>query len=96
MSNYQLELDKEEQEVLLSIERGEWKPVKNMTAAIKKYAEYAKNTLKKDQRISIRISKQDFIGIQNKAVEEGILYQTLITSIVHKYVNGKLVSKTAA
>jgi predicted DNA binding CopG/RHH family protein len=91
MRNYQL--DKEEQEILSSIERGEWKPVKNLAAEIKKYAEYAKNTLKKDQRISIRMSKQDFIGIQSKAVDEGILYQTLITSIVHKYVNGKLVPK---
>ncbi|MFZ2603879.1 MAG: antitoxin [Candidatus Omnitrophota bacterium] len=91
MRNYQL--DKEEQELSSSIEKGEWKPVKNMAAEIKKYAEYARNTLKKDQRISIRMSKQDFIGIQSKAVDEGILYQTLIASIVHKYVNGKLVSK---
>lgn len=91
MRNYQL--DKEEQELSSSIERGGWKPVKNMSAEIKKYAAYAKKTLKKDQRISIRMSKQDFIGIQSKAIDEGILYQTLIASIVHKYVNGKLVSK---
>ena len=91
MRNYQL--DKEEQELSSSIERGDWKPVKNMSVEIKKYAAYAKKTLKKDQRISIRMSKQDFIGIQSKAIDEGILYQTLIASIVHKYVNGKLVSK---
>ena len=91
MRNYQL--DKEEQELASSIEKGDWKPVKNMSAEIKKYAAYAKKTLKKDQRISIRMSKQDFIGIQSKAVDEGILYQTLIASIVHKYVNGKLVLK---
>lgn len=92
MDNYQL--DKEEQGLLSSIERGEWKPVKNMTTEIRKYAEYAKNTLKKALRISIRISKQDFIGIQKKAVEEGIPYQTLITSVVHKYVNDRLALKT--
>ncbi|HLD40748.1 MAG TPA: hypothetical protein VJA84_01060 [Candidatus Omnitrophota bacterium] len=57
---------------------------------IDKYAKYAKNTLKKDQRISIRISKQDLIGIQSKAVDEGIPYQTLVTSLVHKYVTGHL------
>jgi len=91
MRNYQL--DKEEQELSSSIERGEWEPVKNMAAEIRKYAEYAKNALKKDKRISIRMSKQDFIGIQTKAVDEGILYQTLITSIVHRYINGKLVPK---
>jgi predicted DNA binding CopG/RHH family protein len=83
-------LDKEEQEILDSIESGKWKTIKNMKAEVNKFAEYAKKTLKKDQRISIRISKQDLIGIQAKAVEEGIPYQTLITSIVHKYVNGRL------
>jgi len=89
MRNYQF--DKEEQEILSSMGRGEWKPVKNMASEIREYAKYAKKTLKKDQRISIRMSKQDFVGIQSKAVSEGIPYQTLITSIVHKYVNGKLV-----
>ncbi|MBL7131397.1 MAG: antitoxin [Candidatus Omnitrophica bacterium] len=89
MKNYKL--DKDEQELLSSLEKGEWKHVKNMKVLIDKYAEYAKNTLKKNQRISIRMSKQDLIGIQTKAVDEGIPYQTLITSIVHKYVNGNLV-----
>ena len=61
-----------------------------MKDMIDKYAKYAKNTLKKDQRIGIRISKQDLIGIQSKAVDEGIPYQTLVTSLVHKYVTGHL------
>ena len=85
----QHKLDKEEQELLDSIEKGEWKPVRNMKSEIRKYAEYAKTSLKKDQRISIRMSKQDLVGIQTKAVNEGIPYQTLITSIVHKYVTGQ-------
>jgi len=88
MDRYRLE--KEEREILDSVERGEWKPVKNVKAQIKKYAKYAKKTLKKDQRISIRMSKQDLLGIQARAVEEGIPYQTLITSLVHKYVNGRI------
>ncbi len=91
MRNYKL--NKEEQGLLDSIERGEWKPVKNMKAAIKQYAAYAKNSIKKDQRISIRMSKQDLIGIQTRAAREGIPYQTLMTSIVHKYLNGSLVHK---
>lgn len=73
-----------------SVKNGEWRPVKNMKAKIAKYAEYAKETIKKDRRISIRMSKHDLLGIQAKAVEEGIPYQTLITSLIHKYVNGKL------
>ncbi len=91
MRNYQL--DKEEQELLSSIEKGEWKPIKNMKEEIGKYAQYAKKTLKKDQRVSIRISKQDLVGIQSKAIEEGIPYQTLITSLIHKYLRGKLIVK---
>ncbi len=87
-------LSKEEKSLLNSIEKGKWKTVKNMKAEINKFAGYAKKTLKKDQRISIRISKQDLIGIQSKAVDEGIPYQTLITSIVHKYVNGRLRPRT--
>ncbi len=91
MRRYQL--DKEEQELLSSIERGEWKPVGNMEAEIKKYVEYARNTLKKSQRISIRMSRQDLVGIRTRAADEGIPYQTLIASIVHKYVTGRLISK---
>ena len=77
-------LDKQERELLESIENNDqWRPVKNMDAQIKKYAAYAKLALKKDQRISIRMSKQDLVGIQTKAMGEGIPYQTLITSLVH-------------
>ena len=84
-------LNKEERELLDSIEKGEWVSVKD-EPKMKQYAQYAKNTLKKNKRISIRMSNHDYIGIQTKAVEEGIPYQTLITSVVHKYVSGKLVS----
>lgn len=79
-------LDKEETKLMKSIERGEWVPVKNMNSEIARYATYTKHVLKKDQRISIRLSKQDLLGIQEKAVEEGLPYQTLISSVVHKYI----------
>lgn len=88
-----IKLDKEEIEIINSIERGEWVPVKNMGSEIARYTSYAKHTLKKDQRISIRISKQDLVGIQEKAIEDGIPYQTLISSIVHRYVRGGLIAK---
>lgn len=90
---HRYKLDKEEKELVRSIENGNWRPVKNMKAKINKYAKYAKKALKKDQRISIRMSKKDLIDIQTIAVDEGIPYQTLITSIVHKYVNGKLIAR---
>ena len=81
-------LDKEEQEILDAIERGEWQLVRPTKSELRRYAEIARNTLRKDQRMNIRISKSDLHRIKAKAVEEGIPYQTLVTSIIHKYVSG--------
>lgn len=86
-------LDKAEREMVQSIERGEWIPVKDLASEVKRYASYAKYTLKKDRRISVRLSHQDLVGIQEKAIEEGLPYQTLITSLIHKYVTGGLVAR---
>ena len=85
-------LDREEKNLLASFERGEWKSTKPGKAATHRYAEAARATLKKDHRINIRISQPDLEGIQAKAVQEGIPYQTLIASILHKYVSGRLAS----
>jgi len=86
-------LDKEEKEILESFERGEWKRIPNMKSAIKKHIEYAKATTRKDKRVNIRISSRDLESIQRKALEEGIPYQTLISSLLHKFVNGRIVEK---
>jgi predicted DNA binding CopG/RHH family protein len=88
-----IKLDKEEKEILESFERGEWKQVKNLKAEIKKHQAYARKTLKKDKRVNIRISSKDLEEIQALAVENGIPYQTLISSILHKYVHGGLLDK---
>ena len=79
-------LDKEEQEILNAIESGAWDRVKPGRSELEHYAQIAKNTLKKDQRMNIRLSKNDLNGIKAKAAEEGIPYQTLVASIIHKYV----------
>ncbi len=88
-----VKLDKEEKDILESFERGEWKQVKNVKAAVEKHQEYARNTLKKDKRVNIRISSKVLEEIQALAVENGIPYQTLMTSILHRYVHGSLVDK---
>ncbi|MBI4432844.1 MAG: antitoxin [Candidatus Omnitrophica bacterium] len=80
-------LDKEEQDILDSIEQGEWKAVKPTKRELAHYAVIARNTLKKDQRMNIRISKADLNRIKVRAAEEGIPYQTLVASIIHKYVS---------
>ena len=86
-------LDREEQEILESFERGEWKSVRNIKSEIAKHQTYARNTLKKDKRVNIRISSKDLVEIQTLAIEDGLPYQTLISSILHRYVTGRLIDK---
>jgi len=81
-----LRLDEEEQELVASYERGEWRSVPNFEQEKKKYQEIAAATFRKDRRVNIRISSKDLIGLQKRALEEGIPYQTLISSILHKYL----------
>jgi len=80
----------EEKDLLESIEKDEWKSANNRSQLIKELQETATNTMLKDQRMNIRIGKRDLDGIKERALEEGIPYQTLVASIIHKYVNGKL------
>jgi len=91
VSKSKIKLNKEERDILESFERGEWKSVKNLQEEIKKHQEYARQTLKKDKRINIRISSKDLDEIQSMAIEDGIPYQTLISSVLHRYVTGRLV-----
>ena len=83
-------LDQEEKDLMESIEREEWRSVKNIKQEKEKAIAAARNTLKKDKRIKLRLTQKDYHQIQIKAIEEGIPYQTLISSIVHKYLNGSL------
>ena len=82
-------LSKEEKELLDSVESGDF--VSTLTKARKEELEaIAASTFKKDKRINIRISNRDLIAVQSRASEEGIPYQTLVSSIIHKYVSGSL------
>lgn len=86
-------LNKDEKALLRSVESGEWRSVNNLKEEVRKYQGYARATLHKDRRINIRISSKDLDGVQRKALEEGIPYQTLISSVIHKYVAGALVHR---
>jgi predicted DNA binding CopG/RHH family protein len=86
-------LDLEEKDLMESIEKDEWQPVKNLGQEKKAAIQAARNTLKKDKRINLRLSQKDYHQIQLKAIEEGIPYQTLIASVLHKYLNGLLLPK---
>ena len=87
----QIKLDKEEREIAASYERGEWSPVKNMPGEIARYKEMAKKSLRKSRRINIRLVEKDLEKIQIYAIREGIPYQTLISSVLHKYATGQIV-----
>ncbi len=82
-------LDAEEKELLDSLERGEWKPVKNQKEEIALIQEAASNFMKKDARINIRVSQFDLNRIKRVAADEGLPYQTLIASVLHKFAAQK-------
>lgn len=78
-----------ENNLLESVENGEWVSVSS-ESELARYQEIAKTQLKKDKRITLRISNGVLTGLQKRAFEEGIPYQTLINSILHKFLSGKL------
>jgi len=86
-------LDNEERNLIKSLETEEWKSVKDIESWKTMLSKAATSTLTKDQRMNIRITKNDLEGIKIKAAEEGIPYQTLVASILHKYVTGRLMEK---
>ena len=87
-------LDKEEKDILDSFENEEWDSVKS-SGAVSKYQAMAQATLKKDKRVNIRISERDLELLQERALREGIPYQTLMSSVLHKYVTGLFSEKGA-
>ncbi|MDL1958425.1 MAG: antitoxin [Deltaproteobacteria bacterium] len=88
-----IKLDKEEKDLLDSYERGEWKSVKNLEGEIEKHRGYARQTLRKDKRVNIRISSMVLDELQTRAVEDGMPYQTLISSILHRFITGRFIEK---
>lgn len=84
------DLDQEEQEILDAFEAGTLLRVGDAPAIKKRHQEYAQAMLRKDARINIRLPTKDLRGLQKKALAEGIPYQTLVASILHKYVDGRL------
>jgi predicted DNA binding CopG/RHH family protein len=80
-----------DEEILASFEHGEWNPVRDQKRAIANLQASAEAALLKNKRVNIRISARDLEGLQAKAAEEGVPYQTLMASVLHKFVSGRLV-----
>jgi len=87
--------NKNEKEVLDSVERGEWRTIPDVEKESHRYQSYARSTFRKDKRINIRISEKDLIKLQRKAMKEGLPYQTFISSILHKFVSGRFMEKSS-
>ena len=85
-------IDDSELEILQAFEQGQLKSVATKTE-LAKFKSAARATTLKDRRVNIRLASGDLRDIQVKALEEGIPYQTLIASILHKYITGKLADR---
>jgi len=83
-----VKLDSEEQDLLESVERGEWKTVKNAKEEAAFAREAAANSLRKDERITLRLSSIDLDRLKQKAAYKGLPYQTFIASVLHEYAAG--------
>lgn len=86
-------LDREEQEVLDAYTQGRLEKVALTKEDVERYREAAQAVTRKDQRVNIRMSSQDLEDLKIKAMEEGVPYQTLMSSVLHRYVTGRLVAK---
>lgn len=88
-------LNQEESEILEAFESGKVKRSKDAAETQKRHQQYAEAMFRKDARINIRLPSKDLRGLQKKALAEGIPYQTLVASILHKYVEGRLHEKNS-
>lgn len=84
-----LKFDQEEQEILKAFQRDELTEI-NSEEEIKKLKEAAVSTVLKNKNINIRISSRDLLKLKAKALERGLPYQTLVSSLIHQYTDGKI------
>ena len=87
------ELSKEEREILDLVERDELVPVPDVDRQIEFARQAARNTFNKTKRVNLRVTERDFNLAHARAREEGIPYQTLLSSVIHKYLSGRLTEK---
>ena len=85
-----MKVDANEKDLLESVERGEWRSVRGGKQEQSRNVRYARATFRKDRRLNIRLSSKDLETIQKRALEEGLPYQTLISSLLRKYASGRL------
>lgn len=85
-----LNFDDYEKGLIASIESDEWESVNDLAAEVEQARQIARNTAAKDDKITIRISGRDLELLKSMAMDQGMPYQTMVTSVLHKYATGKL------
>ncbi len=85
---FDVELDQDEKEILESVERGEWTTVNDFEEESALAREASANFIRKDERITLRISSGDLDRLKQKAAYKGLPYQTFIASVLHEYAAG--------
>ena len=86
-------LTEQERQLLGSVESDEWQTVAEAGAELDRYRSGARATFRKDKRLNLRISERDLIKLHERALEEGLPYQTLVSSVLHKYLAGRMVER---
>ena len=86
-------MDAEERDILDRFEKGELRPAPGAEQEMAAARELARNTFSKTKRVSLRVTERDFSLAHARAREEGISYQALLSSVIHKYLSGQLVEK---
>ncbi len=87
-------LDEEEQEILDAFESGKMESIPHVAEEISRHRQYAAETLSQIEDVNVRIANRDLMEIQKLALQEGIPYQNLIESVLHKFANGRYMEKT--
>jgi len=88
-----MKLSQAEQDILDSVERGEWKQIPNIKEETARYREAARATMRKVKQVNIHMTERDIAHFRKAALQAGLPYQTLITSVLRKYINGQLIEK---
>lgn len=86
-------LDRYEKQILSTFETGKLRSTITSEASLRRYREYARATFAKNKRVNIRLSTQDLSEIQSRAAEDGVPYQTLISSVLRKFFTGRFSEK---
>ena len=86
-------LDGEEQDILDRFEQGELRSAPGGEQEMEAAHQAARNTFNKTKRVNLRVTERDFMLAHSRAREEGIPYQTLLSSVIHKYLSGRLIEK---